>query len=238
MLNLSDSNRFSVCGMTFRMYYVDDSGDNRTGIAVYSWIEVDAAQLTNAMAVWLRFRQELFERYQIPAETEIHSTKFLGGRGRPSMTDKVNTSKALRRDIFLEAVKTISDLPGVNVGAVYRRSPHRPSRFTEVMRDTFCKLVLGVDRRLFLADRQGMLVIDGEGDGSCRDYFRAVRSLNLSGRTLVGGPFFQPSDESQWIQIADIVAHVAYQAVIRRPGREFCWSWYEDHIDPDGPQAV
>lgn len=54
------------------------------------------------------------------------------------------------------------------------------------------------------------------------------RSLNLSGRTLVDGPFFQPSDESQWIQIADIVAHAAYQAVIRRPGREFCRSWFED----------
>ena len=57
MLDLSDSNTFSVCRMSFRMYYVDDSGDIMTGIAMYSWIEVDAEQLPNVLDVWLRFRQ-------------------------------------------------------------------------------------------------------------------------------------------------------------------------------------
>ena len=84
------------------------------------------------------------------------------------------------------------------------------------------------------------MIIDGEGggDSSCRGYVRLFRSLNLSGRQLVGEPFFQPSDQSQWIQIADIVAYTAFQSVARRPGREFCWTWYEDYIDPDGPQEV
>ena len=103
MLDLGHSNRFSVCRMSFRMYYVDDSGDSTTGIAVYSWIEVDPEQLPNALAVWLRFRQEVFDRHQIPADTEIHSVKFLGGRGRPSLEEKVNQSKALRHDILLDA---------------------------------------------------------------------------------------------------------------------------------------
>ncbi|WP_370376524.1 DUF3800 domain-containing protein [Catenulispora sp. GAS73] len=224
--------------MSFRMYYVDDSGDNKAGIAVYSWIEVDPEQAMTALAVWLRFRGRLFELHQIPEEVEIHAVKFLSGRGRPSAEEKVNKSKELRHEIFLDALKTISELPGVNVGAVYRRSPHRPSRFADVMRDTFCKLVLGIDRRLFLTGLQGVMIIDGEGDSSCREYFRLFRGLDLSGRQLIGGPLFQPSDESQWVQIADIVAYTAFQSVIRRPGREFCWTWYEDYIDPDGPREV
>jgi len=238
MLDLGFSNTFSVCRMSFRMYYVDDSGDSMTGIAVYSWIEVDAEQLPNALAVWLRFRQEVFDRHQIPADAEIHSVNFLGGRGRPSTEEKVNQSKALRHEIFLDALKAIGDLPGIKVGAVYRRSPHRRSGFADVMRDTFCKLVLGVDRRLFLTDHHGIMIIDGDGDGSCREYGRLVRGLNLSGRQLIAGPFFEPSDLSQWIQMADIVAYAAYQSVVRRPGKEFCWTWYADHIDPDGPQEV
>lgn len=224
--------------MSFRMYYVDDSGDNKAGIAVYSWIEVDPARAAEAMTVWLYFRQQLFERHQIDPDAEIHAVKFLTGHGRPSSEEKVNKSKPLRHEIFLDALKTISELPGVSVGAVYRKSSHKPSRFADIMRDTFCKLVLGIDRKLFLAGLQGMMIIDGDGDTSCRGYFRMFRSLNLSGRQLTVEPFFQPSDQSHWIQIADIVAYTAFQSVSRRPGKEFCWTWYEDYIDPDGPREV
>ncbi|ACU69710.1 hypothetical protein Caci_0775 [Catenulispora acidiphila DSM 44928] len=220
------------------MYYVDDSGDPTKGIAVYSWIEVDTAQAPEAMAVWLRFRQQLFETYQIPTDFELHSTNFLAGRGHPSTENKMNQSKTARREIFVAALKLISDLPGVSIGAVHRTSPRRRTGFGEPMTDPFCRLVLGVDRRLFLGDLQGIMVIDGEGDGSCRFYTRLFRSLGLSGQQLIAVPFFQPSYDSQWIQIADIVAYTAYQSVIRRPGREFCWTWYEDYIDPEGPREV
>ena len=104
------------------------------------------------------------------------------------------------------------------------------------MRVTGNTPVLGIDRKLFLAGVQGIMIIDGAADGSCADYFRLFRMLNLSGRQLDVAPFFQSSDQSQWIQIADLVAHTAYQAVVRRPGKEFCWTWYQDHIDPDGPR--
>lgn len=220
------------------MYYVDDSGDAAKGVAIYSWIEVDAEQLPNAEAVWLRFRQQLFERYRIPTDFELHSSDFLSGHGRPSTEDKVNHSKAVRREIFVDALKVIGDLPGVTIGAVHRTSHHRRNGFAEAIRDAFCRLVLGVDRRLFLGNLQGIMIIDGEGDGSCRFYTRLFRSLGLSGKQLVSSPFFQPSHDSQWIQIADIVAFAAFQSVVKRPGREFCWTWYEDYIDPEGPREV
>lgn len=224
--------------MSFRMYYVDDSGDPTKGIAVYSWIEVDTAQAAEATTVWLRFRQQLFESHQIPTDFELHSTDFLAGRGHPSSEGKMNHSKTARHEIFVDALKIIGDLPGVSVGAVYRKSSRRRNAFAEAMRDAFCRLALGIDRRLFLGDLQGIMVIDGEGDGSCRFYTRLFRSLDLSGKQLIAAPVFQPSDESQWIQIADIVAYAAYQSVIKRPDREFCWTWYEDYIDPEGPREV
>jgi len=79
------------------------------------------------MAVWLRFRQQLFETYQIPTDFELHSTNFLAGRGHPSTENKLNQSKTARREIFVAALKLISDLPGVSIGAVHRTSS-RPSR--------------------------------------------------------------------------------------------------------------
>jgi len=218
MLDMGDSNSFSVTGMSFRMYFVDDSGEPTRGIAVYSWIEVDTAQATEAMNVWLRFRQQLFERHQIPTDVEIHSTNFLAGRGHPSTEDKVNKSKIVRREIFIDALKIIGDLPGVSIGAVYRSSPRRRNSFAEAMRETFCRLVLGIDRRLFLGNLQGIIVIDGEGDGSCRFYTRVYRSLNLSGQQLIAGPFFEPSYDSQWIQIADIVAYTAFSGFTKNKG--------------------
>ena len=238
MLDLGDSNTFSVCRMNFRMYYVDDSGDPTKGIVVYSWIEVDTAQAPEATAVWRRFRQQLFESYGIPTDFELHSTDFLAGRGHPSTEEKVNHSKLVRREILIDALKIIGDLPGVRVGAVYRTSPRRRSGFAEAIRDVFCRLVLGVDRRLFLAQVQGAMVIDGTGDGSCDIYVRLFRSLSLSGQHLMTDPLFQPSSGSQWIQIADIVAFSAFQAVVKRPDREYCWTWFEDYIDPDGPREV
>jgi hypothetical protein len=119
-----------------------------------------------------------------------------------------------------------------------RVSPRQRSGFAEAMRDAFCRLVLGIDRRLFLAQVQGAVVIDGAGDGSCDVYIRHFQDLDLSGQQLFAAPFFQPSSGSQWIQIADVVAFSAFHAVAKRPDREFCWTWYEDYIDPAGPREV
>ena len=74
-------------------------------------------------------------------------------------------------------------------------------------------------------------------------YRQAHRSLRLATRNLVEDPFFQGSHLSQWVQVADLVAHAAYQCVLRAPGKELMWEWYPDLLGSSGanggrPQAI
>jgi hypothetical protein len=36
--------------------------------------------------------------------------------------------------------------------------------------------------------------------------------------------------ESQWPQVADFVAHTAFQSIVRAPNRAFLWEWYEQRL--------
>lgn len=36
--------------------------------------------------------------------------------------------------------------------------------------------------------------------------------------------------ESQWPQVADFVAHTAFQAIARTPNRAFLWEWYAQRL--------
>jgi len=35
--------------------------------------------------------------------------------------------------------------------------------------------------------------------------------------------------------MADIVAHMAFQSVARIGNREFCWDWFKEHLNREGP---
>jgi hypothetical protein len=220
--------------MAFRICHIDDSGASAAGCAVFSWIEVDAATHAEATAAWLDFRQRLSERFRIPVDREIHSVDFLHGRGNPSLDEAWNRSKPGRIAVYAEALTAIRKLPGVKIGAVYRFTDCRRDEFTTVAQDVYGQLVERLDRRLADDGARGLTVVDG--DGSNFGYRPAHREL--TGKHLVAGPFFEPSDLNQWIQIADIAAYTAYQAIIRQPTKRSWWCWYEQVLTGDDPLSV
>jgi mannose/cellobiose epimerase-like protein (N-acyl-D-glucosamine 2-epimerase family) len=223
-----------------RLFYVDDSGSVVTGYVVYSWIECDAAQWRSGLAAWLGLRRELYNRYRIPPAYELHATAFLNGRGNPSTDEAWNRSKQARWEAAELMLAAIAACPELSVGTVYRHTAARGHAYHEHRVGLYDRLVGHLDTRLAADGELGMLLMDG--DGTATGYYAAHRALKLSRRSLIEDPLFQASHRSQWVQIADLAAYVAFQSLLRYPGKEFCWDWYERYLRPcdrnGGPLAL
>jgi hypothetical protein len=56
------------------------------------------------------------------------------------------------------------------------------------------------------------------------------RELDITTRRIVEDPWMRDARESQWPQVADFVAHTAFQSIVRAPNRAFLWEWYEQRL--------
>jgi hypothetical protein len=222
--------------MTFLIHYVDDSGSPTHGFAVFSWVAVDATQWKTALDSWLAFREQLWLQHEIPMDFEIHSAEFLYGRGRPSRDDRWNTSKQARRDVFQHALRTIRELPGVWTGAAFRPTACRRHDYSEEMLDLYRALASHLEKRLECSRDQGLILMDG--DGTAHLYQSAHREAGMPTPQMIEDLSFRPAHLSDWIQMADIVAHTAFQSVAEIKYHEFCWGWYKEHLDERGPQLM
>ena len=84
-----------------RLFYVDDSGAERSGLATYSWIELTLEQWSPALCQVLDWRDALSEAHGIPKGRELHAVEFANGRGNPSVHgDEWNRRKSLRRQVM------------------------------------------------------------------------------------------------------------------------------------------
>jgi hypothetical protein len=224
-----------------RLYYVDDSGAEDTGYAVFAWIECTFPNWGDGLQAWLDLRKKLYARYQIPPAVELHATKFISGRGNPSQNPGVNISKRARQDVAEQALATICGCPEFQVGVVYRQTAARQKGYAVERDATYVGLVNHLDTRLSAAGEHGMILMDGNGTGAHR-YYSAHRRLKLDGRNLIEDPLFIPAHRSAWVQMADFVAWTAYQGLQRHPGKQFSWDWYDRYLRGcdvnGGPLAV
>jgi hypothetical protein len=213
--------------VTTRLFYIDDSGSEQTNTAVYAWVELLVPSWREALRGWLDWRHELYRSVGIPADFELHATKFLGGRGRPTGTswDEV---KSYRAPVMADALRTISALPGLCTGAVFRRTTSRGREYHASKADAYAALVRVLDARLTAAGEFGLIVMDG--DGTDPSYRVAHRDLKLATRSVIEDPLFQGSHHSQWVQMADLVAYTAYMHLARIPTKQHTWDWYRDLV--------
>lgn len=205
------------------MIYVDDSGSDQTGIAVFGWVELDARSWNEVLRGWLDWRHEMYRSIGLPADYELHATKLAGGRGRPTGTSWDNV-KSHRTQLIDHALRTLAGLPGLTAGAAFqqRTAGHR---YHDVKVDTYARLVRHLDARLTADDDVGMLIMDG--DGTDPTYRIAHRDLKLATRSLIEDPLFQHSHHSQWVQMADLVAYSAYMRLARIAAKPHTWNWWE-----------
>lgn len=212
-----------------RLFYVDDSGAEDTGWIVYAWVECTAAGWRAGLRDWLTLRQTLYREHQIPADHELHATKFVGGRGHPCLDPAWNQKKDLRRVVAEQALATIANSRHLAVGAVYRRlAGRRGWKHANVAAELYAALTRHLDNRLARAGEYGLIVVDG--DGTNTSYHAPHRELKLDERHLIEDPFFQDSHRSQWVQMADLVAYTTYQHLLRHHGKEFAWRWYDTYV--------
>ncbi len=127
----------------------------------------------------------------------------------------------------------INALPGVTVGAVYRATPCRRDAFADVTHDVYLELVERIDTELAEIGAHGLIIMDG--DGTALRYRDAHRDLARG--NLLEDPLFMRAHLSHWIQIADIVAYAAFQAVARQPAKQYSWSWFSQYLG-DNPVQV
>ncbi|NMM92395.1 hypothetical protein B2J88_50585 [Rhodococcus sp. SRB_17] len=222
------------------MFYSDDSGSVDTGFVVYSWIELPVDQWKAGLRAWLDLRKRLYRDYAIPADKELHSTKFVNGRARISTNPTVNTSKSLRTEVMELALETIGNTEGLTLGTAYRRTTALGPKYHAERVDVYRKLIDHLDDRLASSGELGMIFMDG--NGTDQTYQKAHRELKLANRSIIEDPMFQGAHNSQWIQMADIVAYASYQHLLRHEAKKFAWSWYDDYLKGsdhnNGPIAI
>lgn len=208
--------------MIVRVFYIDDSGSEQHGMNVFGWVELELAVWNPVLRGWLDWRQELYRSIALPTDYELHATKFLGGRGRPTGTTW-DAVKANRSQVMSEALSTMAGLAGLATGAVFLRTP--PGVKHQVAKaDAYARLVRWLDARLTAAGELGLIMMDGDGsDGSYRS---AHRELKLATRSLIEDPLFHHSHHSQWVQMADLVAYSAFMRIERMQGKPYSWEWF------------
>ncbi|MCC3769891.1 DUF3800 domain-containing protein [Streptomyces sp. UNOC14_S4] len=210
---------------TFRVVYVDDSGNARD-VAALGWLDVDARTWNVAMEDWKRFRVQLYEdeKTQIPVDYEFHAVNFVPGRGNPSVLESWNRQKRHRGPVALKALDVIARMPGVRTGAVYRRTKDYARDRVDLYRAWLHRL----NEELVATDSHAVVIVDG--DGTEHAYRRVHRELAGVARRIVEDSVFQPARENHFLQCADLVAYTAFQSVIRAPGKQFMWDWYRSRL--------
>jgi Protein of unknown function (DUF3800) len=201
-----------------RLFYVDDSGNE--SMTTFSAVSVPVAAWAPALDVWLDWRRHLQAAHGIDVQQRLHAVDWLAGRGRPSSDPDaaINHRKTLRRREFASALDAIAAMPGVEIMTTCAQGSRR--------KPTYRALMETIDQRLRDADEYGLIVIDGD-NGDLRTMHG---ELDIATRRIVEDPWMRDARESQGAQIADFVAHTAFQAIVRTPSRAFLWEWYKQRL--------
>lgn len=207
-----------------RLFYVDDSGAEATGYATFSWIEFLVDDWKPGLRQVLDWRKKLLREHQIPILYELHATKFVNGRGDPSLDPAWNRRKINRSQVVDDAIAMLAASSWLSVGTLYSHTSLRRRQFSAERSSVYAELVRLIDQRLTQAGELGILVMDG--DGTDDSYVSAHRDLPLATRSLIEDPVFQHSHRSQLVQLADLTAYAAYQHLLRHPSKQFAWPWY------------
>lgn len=208
------------------MIYTDDSGDNESSL--YTGLLIPVETWSRVKEEWLKFRAWLFDKYRVPADFEWHTYQWLGVRGEPVTDDPealINTSKNLRKELAEKAMKQVRRFNdfGTRVVTCETEGPNKA--------EAYAAMVNEVDNLLSKQDAYGQIIVDGGADGRPDRQVRAAhRNLNLSTTRIVEDGWLQPARDNQLVQVADLVAHCAYQAARKKPGRKFMWDWYGTYV--------
>lgn len=208
------------------LMYIDDSGDEQSQF--YSALLIPLPLWARYLDTWLKFRRWLYAKHGVPARFELHAYTWLhvketGAADRPMPVPDdpdaaINRSKDLRREIAGKALKAIRSMNTLGLLTCETEGTDPAVAYRAVIE--------AVDRQLVERDGWAIAAIDGDPANPPPYLHRAHRDLDIRTRRIVEDGWAQPAHGSQLIQMADLVAHCAFQAHRRKPSRHFMWNWY------------
>ncbi|MFF3328752.1 DUF3800 domain-containing protein [Streptomyces sp. NPDC002888] len=205
-------------------FYVDDSGIPSTGLALYTALGVPTGRAPEVLRAWRDLRNQWYREQGVPTDFELHATNFLSGRGRPGGR---NPAKIERYRMVQTALDVIGAQTSLSIVTVYTEGP---THWGRAKRQAYGGLLRCLDRRLAEAEERAALVVDG--DGSEHLYEEVHRQVDP--QRIPSAAVEVPAHTSALIQMADVVAHSACQAIARQESRRFMWGWYSRHL-PKAP---
>ena len=222
-----------------RLIYMDDSGDPRTGLAVFGWIELAPWDWADVLGTWLAHRKRMDQKYSVPVSKELHMTQFVLGRGRIAKQipdafvsdDGQSEWKKLGEQVAVEGLDTIRSCHGIRVGSVFRRG--EPDKLHTTKHGLYADWLAELESELKTNDESAIVFMDG--DGTEKAFRRAHRDLPRQSRRVIEDPIFLDSKSSQLIQMADHVAWSANSFLMQVPKHSFAHGWYSELLAQRDP---
>lgn len=216
-----------------RMIYMDDSGSEASGTIVYGWIECAPNRWRYGLRELLELRKQLYRDYQAPPSKELHATEFLNGRARVSTNASLQSSaqlKKLGQEVGEDCLRVLASSSEFKFGSVYRSTALRGRDYYEEKGRVYQSIIERWNVEHRAADTYALISMDG--DGTDPTYFDAHRGLALDDRHIIEDPMFHDSRRSQLVQMADLIAYLAFVHLNRHQGNQFGWHWYDTYLAP------
>ncbi len=192
---------------TTYLVYIDDSGnetnDSLTALAIP--VDIWAKHLKE----WKSFRSRLAQKesHSVPVDVELHGV----GLGTPSNNNSEPIVQAVpsperRNKYSKQAFQILTKSSEIRIMTVYKAVP-------EGSGDLYSDLIEFVEEFCEWHDSHAIVWYDGLGQGIEKRFKTVHRSLPYSRRVLED-PRGYDSKESHLIQMADLVAYAAHQAIL------------------------
>ena len=222
--------------------FVDESGDDK--LTVISGVMLPARWVRATEARWEAFLRS----HGIYGRGELKAWKLTTGRGvaqdmahrlqRPSGDSMSTHAKRCGQEAYIDALRLIGTFTELRVATVGVPTG-RPIDAYRVWNWMLCAGL--TTRPRSPRPRVPVIVIDGQDQGIRRAlrgvvgdfYWRCNRRqpyVSAGKAWFIGGATLHDSATLPFIQMADLVAHAAYQAIKRKPERAFMHHWYGEHL--------
>lgn len=222
-----------------RLIYIDDSGDSRSGLVVFGWVEFRPDRWHEVLGNWIAHRKHLWRHYRVPVSQELHMTQYALGRGRISerlpsefiSEEGKELWKDLGGAVAERSLTTMGSIEGLRLGAVYRNATRET--WASARADVYAKLIERFEGEIQATSSLAMVFMDG--DGSDTSFRQVHRALSRGTRRVIEDPIYTDSKSSQLMQMADHVAWCANASIARIPKHQFAHDWYRDHLSLRDP---
>lgn len=194
------------------IFYMDDSGEG--GNHMFTALGVEDKHWRQVFQQVVRYRKEINQRAGIYMNKELHATKFVSGRGRPS---KTHIDKQMRERIFRYSLRVLAAI-----------GPEKICLFNVVNRNqqwAYERLLNRINRTMEARDSYAVIISD---EGKEAEYTKLVRKMghfnpipskfgtwegtdaqskNIPIQRILEDPVFRNSEASYFIQLVDFCAY-------------------------------